>query len=79
MKILTGRCSNDLFCVLGASGRLIQVAADQPFLCPVCAKPLQSAGMLRPRAPGPRGVLGISITLLVLAAFFIGALVAWAP
>jgi hypothetical protein len=58
-----------MFCTLGASGRLIQVPDDAPFVCPLCGKVLVSPA-LRPRNRMRTATLfSLGVGLAVFAAF----------
>jgi hypothetical protein len=73
--MLPGRCTNEMYCTLGASGRLIQVPEGAPFVCPLCGKVLASPA-LRPRDRLRAATLfSIGVGVAVFAAFFGGMLV----
>ena len=76
MSALPGRCTNELFCTLGASGRLIEVPEGGPFVCPMCGKPL--AGPSAPRQDRLRDatLFSMGVSLAVLGAFVGGAFLA---
>ena len=73
MAMLPGRCKNEMFCSIGASGRVVHVPAEGPFACPVCGRPLGP-----PVVPPPSGLMGatmfgIGICIAVAVAFIGGA------
>ena len=73
--MLPGRCTNEMYCTLGASGRLIQVPEGAPFVCPLCGKVLASP-MVRPRDRLRAATLfSIGVGVAVFTAFFGGMLI----
>lgn len=74
MASLPGRCTNEMFCTLGASGRLVQVPDDSAFVCPMCGKPLVPPSTPR-RDRLRRATLFSFGVLLAAASAFIGGMV----
>ena len=73
MPLRPGRCTNEMFCTIGASKRVMQLAEDAPFVCPVCGKPLSP-----PAAPSHSRLVGVTmfgvgVCLAVIGAFLAGA------
>ena len=76
MGTLPGRCTNEMFCTLGASGRIVQVPDDAAFVCPMCGKTLVSAAA--PRRNRLRGatLFSLGVCLAASAAFLGGMVIA---
>jgi hypothetical protein len=79
MKSLPGRCTNEMFCTLGAAGRIIHIADDQPFICPVCGRRLTTPAAPRRHRQRGAALFGFTVTLLVAASFFVGLSAAGLP
>jgi hypothetical protein len=73
MGALLGRCTNEMFCTLGASGHLIQVPEDGPFVCPLCGKMLSSPAAPRQHRLRDATLFSMGVSLAVLGAFVGGA------
>lgn len=74
MVSLPGRCTNEMFCTLGASGRLVHVPDDSAYVCPVCGKPLVPPSA--PRRNRLRSATLFSLGVFIAAAgAFLGGMV----
>jgi hypothetical protein len=69
MGLLPGRCTNEMFCALGASGRVVRVPAGLPFICPLCGKTLAAPETKAPSRLVGVTMLGVGIALSVVVAF----------
>jgi hypothetical protein len=93
MATLPGRCVNDLYCTVAASGQIVSVPAEGRFVCPHCSKtlvppntPLRRRAAGRSRGQGASapaglmfGMLGLGGGILLGGLLFHGDIVAPTP
>jgi hypothetical protein len=74
MATLPGRCVNVMYCSLAASGTVVRVPADGPFICPYCGKVMVSPTARRPLRDIVSARFGAVVLIVMLAAFVGGLL-----
>jgi len=74
MATLPGRCVNVMYCSLAASGTVVRVPADGPFVCPYCGKVMVAPTARRPLRNFVFAWFGAVVLIVMLAAFVGGVL-----
>ena len=71
MATLPGRCVNVMYCSLAASGTVVRVPADGPFVCPYCGKVMVAPTARRPLRNFVFAWF-VAVVLIVMLAAFVG-------